>query len=95
MLDSVNNIERVAPKPFFYTRLEARLLRDERNIWEKMSRVITRPAIAALALSLVLLVNVFVIVQEVSVSDPSPDLSELASSEELRSSFYDMENIQP
>ncbi len=96
VLDSVGNIERATPKPFFFTRLEARMNREQKNVWEKLSRLVTRPSIAALTLSLVLILNAFVAVQGMSAAQHEPDRAEVASAEDLRTpTYYDIENVQP
>lgn len=94
-LESIRNIERAMPRPFFYTRLEARLKAGEKNVWESLSRVITRPVLAFGTLSIVLIINAFVVVSEAS-HNGEPRNSEIASIEDIRStSYYDIENIQP
>lgn len=95
-MDSVNGIERAHPSPFFYTRLMARIGNRESSAWERVSRLITRPSIAAISLSLVLILNVFVVVNQVSAND-APDNSETALAEEYSSAnaYYAIENVQP
>jgi hypothetical protein len=97
VLASVDGIGPATPNPFFYTRLEARILRNRYNYWEKVSRAVSRPVVAVAALALVLVLNAAVVVQGVNAVDNVPDLSEMASTEDLRSSatFYDIENNQP
>lgn len=96
VLESVNNIERAKPNPFFFTRLEARLKREQKSAWEHISRLVTRPAIALASVSLVLIINALVVFQEINTIHTSPELTDMASAEELRTtSFYDFENSQP
>jgi hypothetical protein len=95
-MESVDNIGRAMPAPFFYTRLEARLNRRSISIWEQVSVLVTRPTVALVTLSLVLIMNAFVVVQGVSAIADQPDLNEMAVTEDLRSSnYYDIENVQP
>lgn len=95
-LESVGNIEKAVPAPFFFTRLEARMRKDRRNFWENLSRLVTKPAIAGFTVSLVLIINVFVLIQGISSMDNMPDPSEMATTEDLRpTSYYDIENVQP
>lgn len=95
-MDSIVNITKATPKPFFYTRLEARLYRTERNGWERLSRLISRPAVAIATLSLVLILNGFVVVKGISAINDMPELREMAATEDLRvTSYYDIENVQP
>lgn len=96
-LASIDNIKRAEANPFLYTRLEARLARTELNVWERVSRAVTRPAVALATLSLVLVLNVAVVIQGIAAVDNVPEFSEMASTEDLRAStsFYDIENNQP
>ncbi|MEO8569124.1 MAG: hypothetical protein ABI419_08305 [Ginsengibacter sp.] len=59
-LNSIDNISKASPPPFFFTRLEARML-NERNVWNKMSSFFTRPAIAFACICLVIMINLVVI----------------------------------
>jgi hypothetical protein len=94
---SIENIERAQPKPFFFTRLEARMSPSQFSIWERISHAVTRPAVALATLSLVLILNAAVVIQGISAVDNVPDFSEMASTEDLRAStsFYEIENNLP
>ena len=97
-LDSLNGLAPSSPAPFFYTRLQARLMRSEKNIWEKISGVIAQPAFAVLSIVLVVLLNTVVVVRnETAVTFPVPDQTEMAVMDEYKqaTSFYDVENVQP
>lgn len=95
-IDSVLNIERATPNPFFYTRLQARMMKKERNIWEKLSSTIARPAFAVMSISLVVLLNTFVVLTESSRTEQA-EPSEVAVADEYSrtTSFYDLENVVP
>ena len=96
-LDSVADIRRAEPKPFFFTRVMARLAREEKSVWEIICRVVTRPAVALSSITLVLLLNFLVLFSE--SSDAEPEIAEMAMVDEYRMSNslagYDIENIQP
>jgi hypothetical protein len=95
-MQSIDNISRATPKPFFYTRLEARILKEEGGFWESMSRMMSKPAIAVATISLVLIINVLVFMQGSAAAGNAPKRSEMASVEDLRpTSYYDLENSQP
>lgn len=95
-MDSLSGLDTAMPRPFFYARLQARLQRKQRNVWEDLSRTITRPAFAVLSLSLVVLLNTFVILSEFSSQD-KPENSELAVADEYNrtASYFDLENSIP
>lgn len=96
-LASVDNIRQAQPNPFFYTRLEARMSGTREGFWERISKTVSRPAVAVLTLSLVIILNVAVVVQGTDSVSNVPELSEMASAEDLRAStsYYDIENNQP
>lgn len=95
-MDSIVGINRATPAPFFYTRLEARLNRQDNSYWERMSQVITRPAFAVITVSMVLMLNLFVAINESSATTAKPSMSEVATVDDLgANSFYGIENVQP
>lgn len=95
-MDSIVGIKRATPTLFFYTRLEARIKKHENNYWERISQVITRPAFAVITVSMVLVLNLFVVINETSATTAKPDVSELATADDLgANSFYDIENVLP
>ncbi|MBO9572907.1 MAG: hypothetical protein J7497_11995 [Chitinophagaceae bacterium] len=95
-MNSLDGIRPSAPEPFFYTRVEARIMNRERSVWESLTRTVTRPAFAFLSVLLVVLLNSFVIISFVSKSDV-PEHSEVAIADEYSTtnSFYDLENVIP
>lgn len=58
-LGSLDGIHRAAPDGFFFTRLHARIRQGKTAVdgWERFIGWITRPAIAATGVGLILLVN--------------------------------------
>lgn len=59
-MHSIDNIPKASPGPFFFTRLEARML-NEKNVWNKMSSFFAKPAIAFACICLVIMINLAVI----------------------------------
>jgi hypothetical protein len=95
-MDSVLGINRATPNPFLYTRIIARISREENSYWEKMTRMISRPAIAVITMSAILMINLFVVINETSASSVKPNIAEVATADDLgTNSFYDIENVQP
>ena len=95
-MNSVLNISRATPQPFFYTRLMARITYQESNSWERMSRFVSRPVFAIITMSLILVLNTFVAFNETSSHSGKPELSEVATADDLgTNTFYDIENVQP
>ncbi len=60
VMQSIDNISKAAPAPFFFTRLEARMM-TEKNVWVKLSSFFARPLVAFACVCLVLLINLTVI----------------------------------
>jgi hypothetical protein len=60
-LSSVDDAQRAAPKPFLFTRINARMNKGAESVWEKAGWFITRPAVAFAGLCLVVLINAMVI----------------------------------
>lgn len=97
-LHSLDDLAPAEPAPFFYTRLSARMLREQKSVWGRLSRTITRPAIAGVSVALILVINVFAIFHHIPYSaDPVPDQAELAVADEYNrtTSLYDIDNVQP
>jgi len=96
VMDSLRGIGKATPKPFFYTRLEARLRREEKSVWERVGKLVARPAVAALSVSLVLILNTYVVVKGFSIAETDAQVEDVATAEDLHApSFYDFENNQP
>ena len=95
-MDSILNIGQASPQPFFYTRLMARIERQEISVWERISGLISRPAVAFITLSTVLMLNIYVALNESSPSVNGSETSEVATADDLgTNTFYDIENVQP
>jgi hypothetical protein len=98
-MESVDNVERVEPKPFLLTRIHARMNRETASVWEKTGRFITRPAVAFAGLCILLLINITVILSNKASNEVSPtDQVTQNSTDEFSytvATIYDNENTQP
>lgn len=95
---SVDHLVPASPAPFFYTRVSARLMKEETNVWGRASRLITRPAIAALSVVLIITVNVFAVIHhnKPATANLTAEQAELAMADEYNSaSLYTIDNLQP
>ena len=68
-LNSLDHVKRVGPGPFFFTRVQARLQRNDRTVWEQVSGFIAQPAVAFSVICLIISLNTLVIFQ--TKSSPS------------------------
>ncbi len=72
-LDSLEGITRATPGPYFFTRLQQRLNKEENSLLSKVGLWISRPAIAFSVIILVILLNVSVIFYETSPVERTDD----------------------
>lgn len=100
ILESMDGISKASPRPFFFTRLEARMMYKEKNVWEKLSIFLSRPIVAFASICLVLMINAFVIFSGPATSDSSNENGvELATVVDEYSHFNaqlnEFENLKP
>jgi hypothetical protein len=95
-LNSLEGISRAEPRPFLYTRLNARMQQESANFWERTARYLTRPAVAMVCVLLVLLANGLALINKKTAE---PDLPELMAEEYTASEMgnsaavlFDMDN---
>lgn len=69
-LDSLDGIQRATPRPYFFTRLRARMAREEKE-WGGVIGLITRPAYALTILSIVLLINTWIVFKDTTQTSPN------------------------
>ena len=98
VMQSVDGIKRAAPRPFLFTRLEARM-QNERNVWNKLSSFVARPVIAFACICFVLIINAMVVLlSDTPANSLAPQGSELATADEYSQvsyNLYDFENSKP
>ena len=98
VMQSMDSINRATPRPFLFTRLEARM-QNERNIWSKLSSFAARPVIAFACICFVLIINAMVILlSNTSGNSLTQQSSELATADEYNQvsyNLYDFENSKP
>ena len=97
-MSSLDHLTPAEPLPFFYTRLSARMTKEEKNVWGRLSRTVTRPAIAGLSVTFILVINIFVILHHLSgMASSMPDQAEIAVADEYNrtTTLYNIDNVQP
>ena len=65
-LNSIASIQRATPRPYLFTRLNARLNKQAKSIWERAAVFISQPAVMAISLCLILTVNISVLIINLS-----------------------------
>jgi hypothetical protein len=67
-LDSFDGIQRAFANPFLFTRIQARLRRDEKNFWSQAFAFISRPTVAFAGIAIAVTINAVVLFE--SGSEP-------------------------
>lgn len=101
-LESLDGIQKAEPQPYFFTRLKARLERDQKNVWELAGSYMARPAVAIAGLMVILAINVFILIQkETTATNPgyaSENNLQLQEDENIfaaANNTYEYENLEP
>src|SRR5690242_4402821 len=96
-LDSTEGIQRAAPRPFLFTRIEARM-QAEKNIWSTVSSFVARPVVAFACICFIIIVNASVIWFSNMSAPSSQQGTELATADEysqVNYTLYEFENAKP
>ena len=56
-LESLNGIQRAAANPYLFTRIKARVEKEEKSFWNRALTLISRPSVAVPAIVLTILIN--------------------------------------
>jgi hypothetical protein len=56
-LESLEGIQRAAANPYLFTRIKARLEKEEKSFWSRALTFISRPSVAVPAIVLTILIN--------------------------------------
>ena len=100
-LESLEGIQRAESAPYFFTRVKARLERDEKSIWEMMGSFMARPGVAFASLFLVLSFNAYILLEKDTTTEFSATNVVQNTEEEYvltaanTTTTYDYENIEP
>jgi hypothetical protein len=97
-LGSLDKVNPASPGPFFYTRVHARLTKQERNMWEKLSVLLSRPAVAIAGICLIIFINTLTVLDKQRQGPAFGEQNEQVYDEEYTmavTSFYDFENTEP
>ena len=98
VMHSLDGVEKASPRPFLFTRLEARM-QNERSAWYKLSSFVARPIIAFACICLVLIINASVILlSDIKSKVGTQTGQELATADEysqVSSTIYEFENVKP
>ena len=97
-LGSLDGAERATPRPYLFTRLNARMQREPENSWDNVLKFISRPAIALAGLCLVITINALVVSSNYTGQTTTVAEEQYVSADEYNTSvavLNDIENIEP
>lgn len=97
-LKCLDNVKPASPGPFFFTRVQARLSNTQSNMWEKISLLLSKPAVAIAGICLIIFINAVTVIDLKEASPSIAEQNEPIYDEEYNmavTSFYDFENTEP
>ena len=98
-LDSLEGVRPVAPSPYLYTRIRARMDNRVRPLWERLSETLSRPWVATSLVAALVVVHAFLFFNAVGrEEDPTQDEQAMASNSEYAvqtTSFYESHPDHP
>ena len=98
-LNSMDDVKRAEPKPFLFTRINARMNKGRESVWEKAGWFITRPAVALAVVCLVLIINATAIFyNKAETQVATTDVAVQNTADEFSytvAGIYETENTQP
>jgi hypothetical protein len=97
-LNSLEGVLPASPRPFFFTRVQARLNKNEQTYWEVLSSFIAKPAIAFTVIIAIVVMNAVAVFEQTESAPVLADQTEQSAYDEFNlaaNSFYDFENAEP
>jgi len=67
-LDSFEGIQRASANPFLFTRIQARLQKEEKNFWSQAFAFISKPTVAVAGVAIAIIINAVVLFESSSES---------------------------
>jgi len=98
ILSSLDGLEKAEPAPFFYTRLQARMMRTENSVMQQVFSFVTRPAFVLATGLFVLLLNGYILVNKIEEKEAATEeTTQMLAIEytNLNSSIYDNPDETP
>lgn len=98
-ISSVDNLKRASPRPFLLTRINARLGKTNKTVWERAGWFIGKPAFAIPGLVMLIFINLMVVISDrVDPFSAATEQSAQAPADEFSytvATIYDIENTEP
>lgn len=81
IINSLDGIQRAEPSPFLYTRVHARLVKRQDNVFLNAFSFITRPAVVMAMVMLILLVNGYIMFNRSTLQQNQDELGQTIAAE--------------
>lgn len=100
-LNSMDHHKRAMPRPYLLTRINARLLVPSGStMWDRLTSIITRPAVAMAGLIFIIILNILIISSNNDLENYNGSQQETVVdghdfSIATTTALYDIENIEP
>ena len=94
-MNSLDDVQKASPAPYLLTRINQRLNKTKESAWEKVGGMIGKPLVAIPGLALLILVNVWVIVNNDEGAGVMSEQQASVTADDFSSSvatIYDIEN---
>ncbi len=98
ILNSIDGISPASPSPYFYDKLLRKLNTTEKNIWERWSGFIARPAVLIAGFVLIVMLNLSTIIlgkQKALNQQAGVDADDYEQLSYGASTYFDYENGMP
>ncbi|GAC1425352.1 MAG: hypothetical protein NVSMB7_01650 [Chitinophagaceae bacterium] len=95
ILHSLDGLQKASPGAFFYTRVQARLQKEETGFWGNLASFLTKPAVALATLCLIFILNAAAFFYQKEASATGPEQNEQTLAEDYNTtlaanSYYDL-----
>jgi hypothetical protein len=98
VLNSADGIQPAVPRPFLFTRIEARM-QTEKNIWSRVSSFVARPIVAFACVFTIIVINAGVLwfsdISDTLGSQQGPEIAAADEYNQVNYTLYDFENAKP
>jgi hypothetical protein len=94
IINSLEGMQKASPGDFFFTRVQAKLQKEEISLWGRIASFITKPTVALATLCLIFLLNAAALFYQSSSSTSMVDQVEQSSADDYNTtlaanSYYD------
>jgi hypothetical protein len=94
VIDSLDGLLKASPGPFFFTRVQAKLQKEETGTWASLATFLTKPSVALTTLGLIFLLNGAAFLYQKEVATNAADQNEQVLTEDYNTtlaanSYYD------